>query len=401
LHRLLSSLILRSLLTHIPACTFLGPSRKRGPPKGYIDAIEARLHQTEALLGILTATSDERAQSLLRDLSKDPLAREIIKRVDRSPYGSKTNKQAAAGGASKPRSAQNSESDHDVQPKIEGDQLDLRSTHPSNEWQSHVVALLEHSPTHREPDSRPSSSDQAPPQYGYTLQGQQPLYVVPTTSDGDDGSPTRRQRRRVGGDEFSASQDSYGYQPQPPTISDGLGHGAIVSHRSLNSSSPSSAGCVIAKDERGQRRSTSPQDSASAESDPEVADAVGQLSLNEDEQVRYHGKASGLHLLGVTDRVDTRNEGGIWQVLYCFQRSTCSRLNRQAVPKTRCLAAAMLEWDRRLDNGRHPRQRCGTTARSCRTGLSSQPLFRIRAPTVPDFAQRHLLRSSQGDTFVR
>lgn len=30
-------------------CTFSGPSRKRGPPKGYIDAIEARLHQTEAL----------------------------------------------------------------------------------------------------------------------------------------------------------------------------------------------------------------------------------------------------------------------------------------------------------------------------------------------------------------
>jgi hypothetical protein len=36
------------------------------------------------------------------------------------------------------------------------------------------------------------------------------------------------------------------------------------------------------------------------------------LSLNEDEQVRYHGKASGLHLLGNTDRVDGRNEGGIW-----------------------------------------------------------------------------------------
>lgn len=34
-------------------CTFLGPSRKRGPPKGYIDAIESRLHQTEALVGIM------------------------------------------------------------------------------------------------------------------------------------------------------------------------------------------------------------------------------------------------------------------------------------------------------------------------------------------------------------
>jgi hypothetical protein len=51
-------------------CTFLGPSRKRGPPKGYIDAIEARLHQTEALLGIIISASDERAQSLLRDIAK-------------------------------------------------------------------------------------------------------------------------------------------------------------------------------------------------------------------------------------------------------------------------------------------------------------------------------------------
>lgn len=52
------------------ACTFLGPSRKRGPPKGYIDAIEARLHQTEALLGIVLSSSDERAQTLLHDLSQ-------------------------------------------------------------------------------------------------------------------------------------------------------------------------------------------------------------------------------------------------------------------------------------------------------------------------------------------
>lgn len=41
-----------------PECTFLGPSRKRGPPKGYIDAIESRLHQTEALVGIILALAN-------------------------------------------------------------------------------------------------------------------------------------------------------------------------------------------------------------------------------------------------------------------------------------------------------------------------------------------------------
>ena len=37
------------------------------------------------------------------------------------------------------------------------------------------------------------------------------------------------------------------------------------------------------------------------------------MSLNEDEQVRYHGRASGLHLLSNTERHDRRNEGGIWR----------------------------------------------------------------------------------------
>ncbi|KAF7366374.1 Zn(2)-C6 fungal-type domain-containing protein [Mycena sanguinolenta] len=93
----------RSCVVLQTECTSLGPSRKRGPPKGYIDAIEARLHQTEALVGIMLAAarstnkytireegedegaddvakeneSDERARELLADLSEDPLARAI------------------------------------------------------------------------------------------------------------------------------------------------------------------------------------------------------------------------------------------------------------------------------------------------------------------------------------
>lgn len=47
--------------------------------------------------------------------------------------------------------------------------------------------------------------------------------------------------------------------------------------------------------------------------DDELAIEVGQLSLNEDEVVRFHGKVSGLHLLGVKDREDGRHEGGIWR----------------------------------------------------------------------------------------
>ncbi len=50
----------------------------------------------------------------------------------------------------------------------------------------------------------------------------------------------------------------------------------------------------------------------------EIAVAIGQLSINEDEQVRYHGKMSGLHLLGVKERQDGRGAGGIWCVFLAF-----------------------------------------------------------------------------------
>lgn len=75
LHRLLGKFL--GLLENLE-CTFLGPSRKRGPPKGYIDAIEARLHQTEAVLGIVLSLAggldgtrgdgDHGASSLIKDL---------------------------------------------------------------------------------------------------------------------------------------------------------------------------------------------------------------------------------------------------------------------------------------------------------------------------------------------
>ncbi|KAI9595250.1 hypothetical protein BDF19DRAFT_342182, partial [Syncephalis fuscata] len=32
------------------SCTFLDAAKKRGPPKGYIEAIESRLHRMESLI---------------------------------------------------------------------------------------------------------------------------------------------------------------------------------------------------------------------------------------------------------------------------------------------------------------------------------------------------------------
>jgi hypothetical protein len=57
------------VLLHLP-CTSLGPSRKRGPPKGYIDAMEARLHQAEAIIGAFMMSGDARAKGVLADIAQ-------------------------------------------------------------------------------------------------------------------------------------------------------------------------------------------------------------------------------------------------------------------------------------------------------------------------------------------
>src|ERR1700722_5211346 len=60
--------------------------------------------------------------------TQDPLAREIIKRVDSSPYGSKSHKRGAGSAPNKSRSAHaRSQSESGVQTKIEGEP-DLHST---------------------------------------------------------------------------------------------------------------------------------------------------------------------------------------------------------------------------------------------------------------------------------
>ena len=58
---------------------------------------------------------------------------------------------------------------------------------------------------------------------------------------------------------------------------------------------------------------TASEDEGEIEGEGDLQEAVGQLSLNEDEQVRFHGKASGLHLLTPQERIDGRSEGGIWK----------------------------------------------------------------------------------------
>jgi hypothetical protein len=65
---------------------FSGPSYKRGPPKGYIQAIEQRWHQVESLLGAVLSCPDTRVRQVIADIRQDDLAREILNRVDTGPF---------------------------------------------------------------------------------------------------------------------------------------------------------------------------------------------------------------------------------------------------------------------------------------------------------------------------
>ncbi|KAG6884482.1 hypothetical protein C0993_010666, partial [Termitomyces sp. T159_Od127] len=289
------------------ACTFLGPSRKRGPPKGYIDAIEARLHQTEALLGIIISTNDVRAQSLLRDIGKDPFAKEIINRVDNSPYGVKGRKR---DGDFKPRSSQTASSSESLSAlRSDSGNLDLTSTHPSNEWQDRVTAMLaslDNAIQVRSEDPHRLREKSSVPNLG-SHNGSHSRYVDPSCSNENAGNnefPGRRIRRRIDTEVINHSSEyprshsstnnsSASRRRDSPLSQDG---GYIHEYRSIHE----------------RRCSVSSADSFSSLSDDELNGAIGELSLNEDEQVRYHGRASGLYLLGNQERVDRRNEGGIW-----------------------------------------------------------------------------------------
>ncbi|KAE9408528.1 hypothetical protein BT96DRAFT_970469 [Gymnopus androsaceus JB14] len=283
-------------------CTFLGPSRKRGPPKGYIDAIEARLHQAEALLGIMLASGDPRAETLLRDISQDPLAREIINRVDNSPYGVKGRTGDGPGG-SKTR----------YNDPASSDKMDLGSTHPSNEWQDRVAAML------RASTSRGNSSDFHPV-------STQHANLASSGRAERSLSPGPRQRRRMndmtmeGGFSVSAPSTTastpvtYSFKPTfTSTISSRVLSPNLMRRTPSYFTRPSSRASEPLA-EKVEMSNGSISDEYRSESDEdELAVATGQLSLNEDEQVRYHGKASGLHILGAKERVDDRNEGGIWR----------------------------------------------------------------------------------------
>ncbi|KAF7330022.1 Zn(2)-C6 fungal-type domain-containing protein [Mycena kentingensis (nom. inval.)] len=346
-------------------CTFLGPSRKRGPPKGYIDAIEARLHQTEALVGILLAAGgvkiigasdddvedgrgrnvDERAAGLMADLATDPVAKAILVRIDLSTYGP-AGRKAAVGPSSGRNSASGSGRGSPAGPaKMRsngaGADGDLGSMHPSHEWMDRVTESIlrrrgqPHLPQYAHPPQRPaintsSLGDYAHRQHGYPQSAGALGGDRSSQSYGAEGPSFRTGRAMP----LSATADGrampFGSGGDGRRLRRRVDDGTDAFYRNNASQmSPDASGSdgemdldLDVEPKRGRRQARLRERPAPGLEG--LAGAVGQLSLNEDKEVRYHGKASGLHLLArrpvpasgeenVKKEEDGQNAGGIWR----------------------------------------------------------------------------------------
>jgi hypothetical protein len=171
---------------------------------------------------------------------------------------------------------------------------------PSNEWQDQVISKIQ-ALRSTWVNGKASPVQASPSLSGSTLGGRPQQTPTLDTSfssvpvPGDSGSP-RRLRRKVDfdGDARRTTSPESSNSPLSPS-----NHGLRRSRSTFKFlDSPTTA---------------SEEDEGEIEGERNLDDAVGQLSLNEDEQVRFHGKASGLHLLAPQERVDGRSEGGIWK----------------------------------------------------------------------------------------
>lgn len=146
------------------SCTYVGPSHKRGPPKGYILALERRLHQVEALLGTVISADDPRARGLIQDLSRDQLAAHIIRRVKIGPFGPRGRLQQPFGSTKEDFLTAIMAGSGDDSPGRYGEE-NYALVSPDRDWQDRLQALLQ-------PPSRQNNLQ-------YTTQGPAP-YALPS-----------------------------------------------------------------------------------------------------------------------------------------------------------------------------------------------------------------------------
>ncbi|EKM84077.1 hypothetical protein AGABI1DRAFT_117526 [Agaricus bisporus var. burnettii JB137-S8] len=253
--------------TQCKSCALTGtrPSYKRGPPKGYIHAIEQRWHQVESLLGAILQCPDARVQAFVNDLKQDDLASEIIDRVDMGPYG-------PAGRRSQPAGATK---------------------------EDFFASILRSNGSNTRDNSRSRRQSRVSREIVSSTQDHG-LSVVPTKEWQDNLS----RRLASAGRNSTTSNTSYGTYRAPSSS-----NVPLAQRRRLNDTveppySPDWSGMYTFNQEE-------PLESDEAK---EATECMGSLSLDENQEIRYHGRISGLSLLERNKRTDDRMDGGIWRL---------------------------------------------------------------------------------------
>ena len=190
--------------------------------------------------------------------------------------------------------------DLDLNIKVDARHTSYRS--PSNEWQDQVISKIQ--VFRSSGNNGKSSSINTSPLLGSNAAGRQRSVPLVDTSFSSvpgpaDDSP-RRARRRI---------DSGGNAGR--TVSPGSSKSPLSPHANPSGVPNPNQSRAVSLD--SPITILSDEDEVDIEGEGDIQGVVGQLSLNEDEQVRFHGTASGLHLLAPQERVDGRSEGGIWK----------------------------------------------------------------------------------------
>jgi len=276
----------------------------------------------EALMGTLLSSADPRVRSILNDLASDQLARDILQRVDESPFGTR-------GGSATGQPIMEDRAARILRTSVPVTNSNTPAPYasPSVEWQDYLKEKLKKG-AEKWAEKRgvefPEDEDEeedigdvsmngtskaakptqkainGPPKLSVntTLRRTSHPSLAALSSQAQDRGESPRQRRRI---------DSS--SPQHPPAS---AHSHLINTPSLSPSASSPPTNHSHLRHRSSHTTSSSSDTDSSDREL-LATAVGQLSLNEDSQVRYHSPLSGLHILNQNSRLDKRNEGGLWR----------------------------------------------------------------------------------------
>ncbi|TFK49703.1 hypothetical protein OE88DRAFT_1736693 [Heliocybe sulcata] len=238
-------------------CVFSGPSFKRGPPKGYIQALEQRWYRSESVIAVLLSSPNPAAQAVMAAMQQDPLAREVLHSVNVGPLGlagrsalsEKTTMDELLqyfADSQPPPEVPGSGRRPGKQPRASREEVSSQTTAMSFQelrlWQDRLSSYLG-----TQPDSAPPALSSMPPAQGFS--GQPAVFQPP----------------------LDLSQL---YPMDPSSLEDDGSEGDLS----------------------------------------EAVNAFGHLSVDENHQYRYHGSTSGFNLISGEDRNDQRNERGVWKL---------------------------------------------------------------------------------------